>query len=244
MKFARRWGLLLTMLGVLVRLNASGATDPDVERLLKKLPAPDKLVHADERVLRMNDPAIHDPLVKQVVEASKAKQLKRALELSEQLAKRYPSSVLANCFTGYFYLVQHRYGDSAGAFRRALKIQPQFVVAHYYLGLAEWRRQHFDAALQQFRDITMLEPKVAGGWAVLSIAAEGAGFPEESVKAAKHLVELAPQQSAAWVRLAMAEYSAGNSAGAKQAWNKAVALRHTAKHPGKTGEKKAHPIND
>src|SRR5215831_14791454 len=102
MTFSGSRAFPLTIIFILVRLNASGATDPDVERLLKKLPPPEKLIHADERVLRFNDPAIHDPVVKEIVAASKANQGKRALELSQQLAKHYPSSVLANCFTGYF----------------------------------------------------------------------------------------------------------------------------------------------
>ena len=82
--------------------NASAATDAEIDRLLKKLPPPEKLVKPNEHVVRANDPALRDPLVKQIDAADKAKQSKRALELARQLAARYPSSAAANYYAGYF----------------------------------------------------------------------------------------------------------------------------------------------
>jgi len=237
MRFPRRCILLAVILFAIVRIDVFSATDPDVERLLKKLPPPEKLVHADERILRVNDPAINDPLVKQILAASKANQIKRGLDLSQQLTKHFPSSVLANCFVGYFQLELRRDGDASTAFRKALAIQPHFVLAHFYLGMAEWHQGHVRAALPHFREITKLEPRAAGGWAALSMAAEDSGERMEALSAARKLVELAPQHPAAWVRLALAEQNVGNSGAAVQAWNKAVALERAMhgsdKKPGK-----------
>src|SRR5437868_1143546 len=134
MMFLRRCVFLAAILFGIVRITAFGAIDPDIDRLLKKLPPPEKLVHADERVLRVNDPAVHDPLVNQIVAASKADQTKRGLDLSQQLTKHYPSSVLANCFVGYFRLELRQYGQASTAFRQALVLQPEFVLAHFYMG--------------------------------------------------------------------------------------------------------------
>ena len=86
----------------LVRPDASAATDAEIDRLLKKLPPPEKLVKPNEQVVRVSDPALRDPLVKQIEAAAKARQSKRALELARQLATRYPSSAAANYYAGYF----------------------------------------------------------------------------------------------------------------------------------------------
>jgi Flp pilus assembly protein TadD len=48
---------------------------------------------------------------------------------------------------------------------------------------------------------------------------------EESVMAARRLVALDPRQTAAWVRLALAERNVGNYAAAAQAMNRAVQVQ-------------------
>src|SRR5262245_56881421 len=126
MMLSRRSVYLALLFSVFVRLNANAVSDPEIDRLLKKLPPPDKLVQADERVIRVNDPALRDPLLKQLEAATNAKQAKRALALSRQLVARYPSSAAANYFAGYFAADQKRYAEASNAFRKALAVQPQF----------------------------------------------------------------------------------------------------------------------
>jgi tetratricopeptide (TPR) repeat protein len=210
----------------LVRPHACAAADSEIDRLLKKLPPPEKLVKLNGHVVRVSDPALRDPLVKQI---DSAKQSNRALELSRQLAARYPSSAAAHYYVGYFASSEKKYPESSAEFRRALAIQPQLVLCHFSLAFVEWRQGHFSDALQHMREVTRLEPRAAAGWAVLSLCAEMAGVPDESVAAARHLVALAPQQTAAWVRLAMAERNVGNRDAAVQAWNHAVAVQGRTK---------------
>ena len=232
--------LFAALLCLLVRLNAHGATDPEIDRLLKMLPPPEKLVHADERILRVNDPALRDPLAKEIEAAAKARQSKHALELARQLAARYPSSAVANYYVGYFASEEKRYAEASIAFGRALAIQPRFVLGHYSLGFVEWQQRHFNIALQHFREMTKLEPRAAAGWAVLSLCAQILGSRDESVRAARRLVELAPQQVAAWVRLALAEKNVGNYNAAAQAMNRAIAVQRATKsvHPQKSSSPK------
>jgi len=92
MKFSQNAVLFSTVFLLLVRPNASAAPDSEIDRLLKKLPPPEKLVKRNEHVVHVTDPAMRDPLVKQIDAASNAKQPKRALELSRQLAARYPQA--------------------------------------------------------------------------------------------------------------------------------------------------------
>jgi len=59
------------------------------------------------------------------------------------------------------------------------------------------------------------------------------GARQESVMAARRLVELEPGTAAAWIRLAMAENNAGNHDAAVKALNKAVSLERSTKHKKK-----------
>jgi tetratricopeptide (TPR) repeat protein len=205
------------------------ATDSEIDRLLKKLPPPEKLVKLNEHVLRVSDPALRDPLVKQIEAAAKARQSKRALELSRQLATHYPSSAAAHYYVGYFASTEKRYPESSAALRRALAIQPQLVLCHYSLAFVEWQQGHISIALQHMREVTKLEPRAAAGWAVLSLCTAMAGLPQESVVAARHLVALEPRQTAAWVRLAMAERNVGNYNAAAQAMDRAIVVQRATK---------------
>jgi tetratricopeptide (TPR) repeat protein len=239
MMFPRSRFFCVILLLCIVRPHAY-ATDSEIDRLLKKLPPPEKLVTLNEHVLRVGDPALRDPVVKQINVAVKARQLNRALELARQLAAHYPSSAAAHYYAGYFASEQKRYPEASVEFGRAVALQPQFVLGHYSLAFVEWRQGHFSIALQHMRQVTKLEPRAAAGWAVLSLCAEMVGEREESVVAARHLVALAPRQTAAWVRLAMAEKNVGNHAAAVQAWNNAVAVQGGAKKSS-TARKPAPP---
>src|SRR4029078_10052867 len=128
--------------------------DPEIDRLLKKLPAPEKLVQPADRVVRVNDPPLRDPLITQVEAADTAKLSKRALQLARQLAARYPASAAANYYAGYFASGEKRYAEASSLFRRALAIQPQFVVVHYSLGFSEWQQGHYDNAMKHLREVT------------------------------------------------------------------------------------------
>lgn len=218
---------------------ASAATDSEIDRLLKKLPPPEKLVKRNENVVRVSDPALRDPLVNQIEAAAKARQSKRALELTRQLAARYPSSAAANYYVGYFASEEKRLGEASAAFRRALAIQPRLVLGHLSLGFVEWRQSHYKDALHHMRQVTKLEPRAAAGWAILSMCAEVNGQWQESVMAARRLVVLEPRQTAAWVRLAMAEKHAGNHNAAVQAMNRAVLVQRGGKPS--TPQKSAPP---
>jgi tetratricopeptide (TPR) repeat protein len=209
----------------LARPNTHAATDSEIDRLLKKLPPPEKLVRRSENAVRVNDPALRDPLVQQIEAAERAKQPKRALELARQLATRHPGSPAAHYHVGYLASEQNRLAESSAAFRRALAIQPQLVLCHLSLGFVEWRQGHYNDALHHMRKVTKLEPRAAAGWAVLSMCAEMTGKWQESVMAARRLVVLEPRQTAAWVRLAMAERNVGNYSAALQAMDRAIQVQ-------------------
>jgi tetratricopeptide (TPR) repeat protein len=225
MKFSLHCVFVVALFLSLAKPNASAATDSEIDRLLKKLPPPEKLVRVNENALRPTDPALRDPLVNQINAATKARQSKRALELARQLAARYPSSAAANYYAGYFASEINQNAEASAAFRRAIALQPKLVLCHLSLSFVEWRQGHYRLALKHTREVTKLEPRAAAGWAIRSMCAETTGDWQESAMAARRLVALEPRQTAAWVRLALAERNLGNYDAAVNAMNRAIAVQ-------------------
>ena len=232
MKFSLHCVFVVLFLS-LAKPNASAATDSEIDRLLKKLPPPEKLVRVNENALRPTDPALRDPLVNQINAATKARQSKRALELARQLAARYPSSAAANYYAGYFASEINQNAEASAAFRRAIALQPKLVLCHLSLSFVEWRQGHYSLALKHTREVTKLEPRAAAGWAILSMCAETTGNWQESVMAARRLVALAPRETAAWVRLALAERNLGKL--------RCRGQRHESRCPVQGGAKSSAP---
>lgn len=229
MKFRLGAACLAVVILALVRPNASAESDPEIDRLIKKLPAPEKLVKPDERVFRMTDAAMRDPLLKEIAQASRAKQFKRGMELTRQLSARYPASASAHAMHGLYAEALHHDDEAIAAFRKAVALQPKFTLCHFGIAAAEYKRGHYAAALPHIRRVTELEPQAASGWAVRSMCAQAVGQRQEGLTAAQRLITLAPQQPAAWVRLAEAQRSVGNYAEASRALNRAVHIARAAK---------------
>src|SRR5438045_6513244 len=63
------------------------AQDASVDQLIKKLPPPEKVAKS---TMQLADPALRDPLAKQVIDSAKAMNCVNALALSQTLRARYP----------------------------------------------------------------------------------------------------------------------------------------------------------
>ena len=116
--------LMLPVFAAVVVTSAFAAQDPSIDRLLGKLPPPEKFV----------DPAINDPLAKQMAAAAKAHNFVAALDAARRLAGRYPTSVVAQMVHGMFAKFLRRFPEATAAYHKALLIQPDFAAA--YIGLA------------------------------------------------------------------------------------------------------------
>jgi tetratricopeptide (TPR) repeat protein len=201
--------LILPVVAAITVTNAFAAQDPSIDRLLGKLPPPEKFV----------DNAAKDPLVKQIEAAAKAKNLGAALEASRQLARRYPKSLGAQMIHGTLALSLRRFPEALGAYRKARSIQPDFPAAYVGLGVAEASQQNFRAALSHFQQVTRLAPQAEVGWGGSSACAEKLGRLRESLEYARRATAVAPSSATAWYQLAREEGLSGN----KQASDKALA---------------------
>jgi tetratricopeptide (TPR) repeat protein len=200
---------------------ASRAADASVDQLIKKLPPPEKVAQSAVGL----DPALRDPLAKQVVDSAKAMNFGSAYSLSQKLASKYPKSAIAQCLRGRFALVMHRYPEAAAAYRRAISDQPNLAAAYLGLGLSEAGQQNFRAAMSDFREVTRVSPNADAGWIFMSACAERLGRKGESLDYARHATSVAPSSAGAWYQLSREEGLSGNQQAAKKALDRANSLR-------------------
>lgn len=207
-----------------VLAGAARAQDPSVDQLIKKLPPPEKVAKS---TMQPADPALRDPLAKQVIDSAKAMNFGNALGLSQKLAARYPKSAAAQSIHGQLALALRRFPEASAAFHKALSIQPNLAFAYVGLGLIEASQNRVSAAMSDFRQVTRLAPGAEIGWIGLSACAEKLGNKGQSLEYARQATAVAPSSFAAWLQLSREEGISGNKQAASKALARANQLRRT-----------------
>ena len=111
------------------------AQDPSIDRLLSKLPPPEKFQKSPlERALRQEDPALNDSLLNEIGSAAGHGSLTRAMALTQKLIARYPHSPGAYCLQGILAYLSRQYAVASSNFRQALKERPGYSFAYFGLG--------------------------------------------------------------------------------------------------------------
>ncbi|HST31339.1 MAG TPA: hypothetical protein VLK27_10935 [Chthoniobacterales bacterium] len=220
--FRRRPAIFVLML-VGASVATLSAEDASVDQLIKKLPPPEKVAQSAVTL----DPAIRDPLTKQVVDSAKAMNFGNAYALSRKLANRYPKSAVAQCLHGRFALLLRKYSEATAAYRKAIAEQPNLAIAYLGRGVSETGEQNFAAAMSDYHQVTRLVPKSDLGWVALSACAEKMGRKGESLNDARQATTVAPSSALAWYQLSREEALSGNKQAADKALAHANQLRHT-----------------
>jgi tetratricopeptide (TPR) repeat protein len=215
----KAFGLTLILCASIAARTASAA-DPSIDRLLGKLPPPEKFI----------DPARNDPLAKQMFAAAQARNFGTALEASRRLVNKYPKSLGAHVTHGLLALALRRFPEASSAYRKALSIRPDFSPGYIGLALAEAGQKHFREALSNFQRITKVAPKADVGWIGSSACAEKLGLRQDSLAYARRATVVAPTSAGAWYQLARAEGSCGDNQAA------AKALAHANRLEGSKGQ--------
>jgi tetratricopeptide (TPR) repeat protein len=215
--------LSLVLFAATLGTSALAAQDASIDRLIRKLPPPEKLV----------DPASNDPLAKQAVAAARQKNFGIALDSARRLSQRYPKSAGAQMFYGMLAVALHQFADASAAFRKAIAVRPDLTAAYAGLGVAEASQRHFSAAFSSFQQLTRLAPNADAGWVGSSACAEQLGKRQESLTYARRGTIMAPSSAAAWYQLAREESLFGSKAAAAEALARATQLRKKAaeRHP-------------
>ena len=212
---------LLPRICVLLAFGICSAQSADeaIDRLINKLPPPQKFV----------DPAINDPLAKQINPAIKAHNYGVALDLSRKLAARYPKSVGAQMVHGLLAMSLREFREASDAYHKALSIRPDFPFAFVGLGIVNAAQNRFSAALSNFQQVTRTAPQLDVGWVYASVCAEKLGRRRESLEYARRATVAAPSSAGAWLQAAREENLAGNVQAAKAAMARAGQVQREAK---------------
>ena len=86
------------------------------------------------------------------------KQLDDALASAKQATERNDTLSEAYYQRGIVQMTRREYGEAAGAFDRAIALDPSFAAAHYYGGLAEYRAKRIDRMATHFEAFLKLAP--------------------------------------------------------------------------------------
>ena len=183
----RRTCAVVTSLGFVALALASSPRlhaqdEPSIDRLLSKLPPPEKLVKRPvERALNASDPAVRDPLVKSIAGALRGGNAGRALALAKQLTTRYPRNPAALTLRGMVAIVARQFGHASSSFREAIAIQPKLSTAHFGLALVEAVQNRYAAAMPTCSSLcSSNRMPAAGGSRSVIVRSAPAGKPRRS----------------------------------------------------------------
>jgi tetratricopeptide (TPR) repeat protein len=199
--------------------SAVRAADESIDRLINKLPPPQKFV----------DPASSDPLTKQINAAVKAHNYGVSLDLSRKLVARYPKSLGAHILHGFLATSLREFHEASDAYHKALAIQQDFALAYVGLGFNDAAQNRFDAALSNFQRVTRIAPQLDVGWVYSSQCAEKLGRMRDSLNYARRGTVAAPSSVGVWLQAAREENLAGNGQAAKAALARANELTRKAR---------------
>lgn len=209
--------VLAAIIAVFITAPNGPAQDSSIDKLIKKLPPPEKVVQSDE--------AAQDPLARRIIDAIKSSNFGNAYAISQKLAARYPKSAEAQSVHGQLALALKHYPQASNAFQKTISIQPNNGFAYVGLALSEAAQNHVRAAMNNFRQVTRLDPNAEVGWIGLSACAERLGYKGESLDYARRATSVAPSSFAAWLQLARAEGISGNRQASANALARANEIR-------------------
>jgi eukaryotic-like serine/threonine-protein kinase len=104
-----------------------------------------------KKALELNPkyPTAHQWYASYLVQMGKFDKAKQEIEQAQQLD---PLSPIINSNAGLYSYFEHRYDDAILQYRKTLEIDPDFWVAHHYLGLAYAKKGMADEAIRELRN--------------------------------------------------------------------------------------------
>lgn len=199
------------------------AQEPSIDRLLRKLPPPEKLAGPKMgQAMPPNDPAAKDPMGQRAIRAANLGHFRVALDLCRQLIARYPNSFGAHCLLGMVAWEAQQFREAQSAFRRAVAINPKAAFGHFGLVLVEASQGHYAAAIPHLQQLAKLQPNEPIIYYRLSETAWNAGHDREALEYAQKTAALAPSEWVAWAQVARASYSLGDKTAAVKAMARAA----------------------
>jgi tetratricopeptide (TPR) repeat protein len=147
------------------------AEDASINRLLKKLPPPEKLVkQSASQPSQAADPALKDPLLTYTIAAAMMRNFSQARLYSRKLSERFPRSAVAAILWGNCAYHARYYAEAAGAIRKALALAPRDAYTWMDLAIVENAMGHVAAALNAMVKAAEMSPNDGDLAAVLGFS--------------------------------------------------------------------------
>ena len=151
--------LLVSSLLVFLVISSLAAEDASIERLLGKLPPPEKIVKPSApRSAQQKDPALQDPLFVQIFALAGLGNFSEGRLYSRKLADKYPRSEAALILWGEFAYRLRFYDEAAGVFRRATVLAPHNAYAWLELAKADNALGQIGTALNAMAKAAEISP--------------------------------------------------------------------------------------
>jgi tetratricopeptide (TPR) repeat protein len=212
---------LITLVTVAAVPVLAQVQEPSIDRLLRKLPKPEKLAGPSMKAMP-SEPASNDPLGQRAIMHANRGEYRSAIECCRQLEAKYPNTFGSYCVHGLAAWAGGAYQDAAAAFSKAVAIKPNAAYGHFGLALVELTQGHYNAALPHFQQMARLEPNEPIIYYYMSEIAWVAGRSRESYEYAQKTASLAPSEWVAWAQVARGAASLGDKPGTVKAMSRAA----------------------
>lgn len=116
------------------------------------------------------------------------------------------------------------YDGAIAAYRKALKIDPKYAVAHYDIGLALDAQGKKTEAIAAYRRAIRFDPKDADAHYALGLTLSDVGKLDEAIAAYRKAIALKPEQPGAYFNLGLALRDKGKRKEAREVFEKYLKL--------------------
>jgi len=142
--------------------------------------------------------------------AESPESLQKADECSLRALQLAPNQAEAHASRSYALTTNGKYAEAEAEFSAAIELDPQLYEAYYYVGRAYYAQGRFREAAEAFKQAAAIRPDDITAAALVSTALKTIGTEEEkrkaaenSIKIARHYLELNPDDALARSRFAI-----------------------------------------
>ena len=135
------------------------AEDASIDRLLKKVPPPEKIIKPSaQQQSQRTDPALQDPLLVQIFALVNMGNVSQARLYSRKLSEKYPHSEAALILWGECAYRLRYYDEAAGVFQRAAVLAPRDAYVWMDLAKTENSLGHTGTTLNAMAKAAQVSP--------------------------------------------------------------------------------------
>jgi tetratricopeptide (TPR) repeat protein len=139
--------------------------------------------------------------------------------------KKYPEVTQAHNNLGVVYDKKKGMTDEAiYEYKKALKINPNYVDSHYNLGLAYYKKGMTDEAISEYKKAIEIDPDFEEAYGNLGIAYGKKGMLDKEITLYKKVIEINPNDVLAHYRLSLAYSKKGMKDMAISGYKKAISI--------------------